>query len=528
MEAATGRELWSRRMISIDSQVDSFIAGPDLNGDGTQELFTATLAGCNFEIYVDALSGEDGSVCWTRAFQPRNPSGMSASWVLGNLTWWNSGPDGWPQCIVPLNDDQGPQPQTLRCAFSAGTGEVTHYGYDLAWTRPIDLDHDGLEDLLMLSDRGSSRSDFGGTLSCLRGVGQQPWKRFGDPGEMIHDIDQDGVRDFVGSWGDGTLRATSGATGKLMWQNRPVRAVDTLKVIAAVKGDGSDEKRSVAPEYVDLDGDGVSDLLACEPSSGGRGLISPFLAISGKTGRLLWTMSDVNARLTQSIAVACEDFDNDGAIEVAWLAALDHNFPSRLGFASNDAQLWLFMALGRTGKLLWAKPLSPAYGHTMGKSSPFQFQRLDLALAMGDLNQDGHRDLLVPAINDVDELELRALSSKEGELLWTRRRNPDGLSQESLRYWTPPTVCDLDGDGCLEIASFEPSPMLAKGSSSKTSIQISLCSGIDGKELWTHVTQAPFTHFRSFNDWQGQPLRPLTCEREKMNSGSVCYCRRKL
>ncbi len=49
-----------------------------------------------------------------------------------------------------------------------------------------------------------------------------------------------------------------------------------------MKGDGSDEKRSVAPESVDLDGDGVSDLLACEPSSGGRGLISPLLAISGK------------------------------------------------------------------------------------------------------------------------------------------------------------------------------------------------------------------------------------------------------
>ncbi len=105
---------------------------------------------------------------------------------------------------------------------------------------------------------------------------------------------------------------------------------------------------------MDIDSDGVSDLFACEPSSGGRGLISPFLAISGKSGRLLWTMSDVNARLTQSIAVACEDFNHDGALEVAWLAALDHNFPSRFGFSSNDAQLWLFVASARTGKRLWS------------------------------------------------------------------------------------------------------------------------------------------------------------------------------
>ncbi len=95
---------------------------------------------------------------------------------------------------------------------------VTHYGYNLAITRPIDVDRDGLDELLMFSSRSSSRCDYGGELSCMRGIGRQAWKRLGDPGQPIHDLDQDGIRDFVSSWGDGTLRATSGATAKLLWQ----------------------------------------------------------------------------------------------------------------------------------------------------------------------------------------------------------------------------------------------------------------------------------------------------------------------
>jgi serine/threonine protein kinase/outer membrane protein assembly factor BamB len=509
LEGSTGRELWSRRMISIDSQVDCFIAGPDLNDDGTKEIFFATLADRNINVYVDALSGEDGSSCWTASFEPRNTNDMSTGLVLGNLNWCNAGPDGWPQLIVPLNNDQGPTNQSLLCLFSAGTSEVTHFGYGFTSGRPADLDRDGLEELLLFSSRSSSRGDFGGVLSCMRGIDRQPWKRFGDPGQPICDIDQDGVSDFVRSLGDGTLLASSGATGKRLWQNRPVHAVDTLTIIAATRGDRSQEKHSVAPERVDFDGDGVGDLLACEPSSGGRGLISPFNAISGKTGRLLWTMSDVNARLTNSIAVACDDFDNDGSIEVAWLAALDHNFPARFGFASNDAQLWLFVASGRTGKLLWSRPLSPAYGHSLGNSSPFQFQRVDLALAIGDLNRDGYRDLVTPAIDKAGSLELRALSGRNGETLWTRDRNLDGLSQESLRNWTPPTICDLDGDGQLEVASIEPAPIHSSGGVNQPQVQISLLSGFDGEAVWTHVTDAPFTHFRSFSNRTGNLLRPL-------------------
>lgn len=509
LHGSTGRELWSRRLVSIDSQVDHFVSGPDLDGDGSTEVFVATLAGRNFTIYVDALSGADGRTLWTQSFEPRNARGLNADLVLGPLNWWNSGPDGWPQLLVQLSDQQGPTPQSLLCTFSAGTGKLTHFGYSLNTACPHDLDRDGLQELLLLKSRSATRSDFGGELTCLRGSGRHFWKRFGEQGQPIVDLDGDGILDFVRSWGDGTLLASSGSTGRRLWRHRPVPAVDVMQIMAAKRGDASDSNRTLSPEVVDLDGDGIGDLMAWEPSSGGRGLVSPLHAISGRSGQLIWTLSDVSARITNTLAMACEDLDGDGHVEVVWLAALDHNYPTRFGFSSNDAQLWLFVAAGKTGRLLWSQPLSPAYGHSVGQVSPFQFQRVDLALAIGDLNRDGVRDILTPAITDAGLLELRALSGHDGQLLWTRDRHPDGLSQESLRHWTAPTVADLNGDGNFEVVGVEPSPIPSRGGSSQQHIQIALLAGSNGSEIWSHDTDVAWTPFQSFGEKLGQLLRPV-------------------
>jgi serine/threonine protein kinase/outer membrane protein assembly factor BamB len=509
LNGSTGSELWSQRLVSIDSQIDHFVSGPDLDGDGMNDIFVATMAGRNFSVYVDALSGADGRPLWTESFEPRNARGLNGDLVLGPLNWWNSGPDGWPQLLVQLSDQQGPTPQSLVCTFSAGTGKLSHYGYGLNSAYPHDLDRDGLQELLLLKSRSATRSDFGGELTCLRGRGRQFWKRFGELGQPIADLDGDGVLDLVRSWGDGTLLASSGLTGRLLWRHRPVPAVDAMRIMAAKRGDASDSNRTLSPEVVDLDGDGIGDLLAWEPSSGGRGSISPLHAISGRSGQLIWTLSDVSARITNTLAIACEDLDGDGRVEVMWLAALDHNYPTRFGFSSNDAQLWLFVAAGKTGRLLWSQPLSPAYGHSVGQDSPFQFQRVDLALAIGDLNRDGFRDILTPAISETGQLELRSLSGNDGQLLWTRDSHPDGLSQESLRHWTAPTVADLNGDGRIEVVCVEPSLMQNRGGTSQQNIQISMLAGSNGSEIWSHDTDVAFTHYQSFGEKLGQLLRPV-------------------
>jgi serine/threonine protein kinase/outer membrane protein assembly factor BamB len=518
LEGSTGQSLWKQRLVSIDKQIDSFIVGPDLDGDGAREIFTATFAGLSFDVYIDAISGADGKIVWSNSFEQRNVNGMNAEFVMGPLQWWNQGPDGWPQLLVHVRNDRGSDSQSLICAFSAGTGQVTHYGYGLSSAHPHDLDRDGLEELLTFNSSTSTRLDFGGELSCIRGVGRRQFMQLGELGDAIADVDGDGIDDFLRSLGDGTLLAASGATGSLLWRNRPIPAVDTLKMIAAFQGDMSNQYHSAAPEPADLDGDGIGDLFAIEETSGGRGLVSPFHAISGKTGKLIWTMSQVNARITHSLAITCDDLDGDGSFEVAWLAALDHNYPNRFAFASNDTQLWLFVASGKSGAVLWSQPLSPAFGHTMGNNSPYQFQRVDLVLACGDLNQDGRRDLLTPAIDDFGRIELRALHGKTGDLLWSRTRNPDGLSQESLRNWTPPTICDLNGDGNVEVACVEPSPQMNNGGINQQQVQVVLLQGSSGHEVWTHNTAANFTHFRSFGESEGKLLRPFSLRSDSQKS----------
>ncbi len=54
--------------------------------------------------------------------------------------------------------------------------------------------------------------------------------------------------------------------------------------------------------------------------------------------------------------------------------------------------------------------------------------------------------------------------------------------------------------------------MKHSGNAQQPLIQISLLSGSDGNERWTHVTKTPFTHFHSIHDRQGLALRPMVLQ----------------
>jgi outer membrane protein assembly factor BamB len=509
-EGDTGREIWSRKLVSMDSQVDSFLDGPDLDGDGTREVFAVTLAGNDFSVYVDALSGATGKTLWTNHQAPRNDRGTSASFVLAPPVWWQSGDDGWPQLLVQVLDEQNGSRHSLICAFSAGTGRLTHHGYGITAVRPADLDRDGLEDLLIFTSNSPGRFDLGGNLKCLRGVGGQPWKRLGALGEPTSDLDGDGVLDLIRSWGDGTLIASSGAAGRELWRSRPIPAVDELGVKSAGSPDPRETENPAPSPAGDLDGNGSVDLLVWERSSGGRGIIPPLHAVSGRTGRLLWTISEVKARmLGGTLAAGSRDLDGDGQEEVIWLTALDHNYPQRLSFSTSDVQLWLFVMSGQTGRLQWSQALSPQYGLAPGSTAAYQFHNVELSLAGGDLNGDGTLDLLAPAVTEQGTLELRALSGQDGKLLWSRPRQPDGLSQESLRNWTAPTICDLNGDGRSEVVLAEPMPMRSSAGVLSQEVGVVALDGDTGRERWSRPTGAVYTHFHSFSPRRGDMLRPV-------------------
>src|SRR5690606_8579008 len=137
--------------------------------------------------------------------------------------------------------------------------------------------------------KSASQPDQGGKLHAVRGVAKAPWRRLGALGDPLADLDGDGVTDLVRSWGDGTLVATSGATGKQLWQERSIRATSELVVRAA--GPTAIGRRRAPPES-DFDGDGIVDLVVCEQTTGVYPE-PPLHAISGKTGRRLWTADEI-------------------------------------------------------------------------------------------------------------------------------------------------------------------------------------------------------------------------------------------
>ncbi len=121
----SGKERWTRKLVSIDSQIDSFADGPDLDGDGMRELFAVTLAGVDYSVYVDALSGATGETLWTRHETPANPQGLNAGFLLAPPEWRRASLDGWPQLVVSVVDEQGGMRRDMSAfVFSAGTGRL--------------------------------------------------------------------------------------------------------------------------------------------------------------------------------------------------------------------------------------------------------------------------------------------------------------------------------------------------------------------------------------------------------------------
>jgi serine/threonine protein kinase/outer membrane protein assembly factor BamB len=492
----SGSVRWTRRLVTMDVQVDQFDAGPDINGDGTREVFAATLAGPESTLYVDALDGINGEILWSASQPlPDNHSGFGDPQVA-DVTWWGAAPKTEPQLLVRTVREHGGERESNWYAFDIYRGMLSHWGEGITDLTPADIDGDGLDDLLVYVSKSALHRDRGGTLHVVRGVARVPWTRLGDLGDVIGDVNSDGVQDLVRSWGDGTLVTTNGATGEQLWRARPVRAVDQLVMQSA---------------YADLDGDGASDLLGYDRSTGGRGRVSPLHAISGRNGALLWSISDVAVRMIGgSLAMETKDLDADGRPEILWLAAVDHQYPDQFTISTLGLQLWLFAADGRTGRLRWSRAMSPAYGQGPGSQSPYQFQNAQVGLEFADLDGNGVLDVLTPAIASDGSLELRAIDGKQGETLWRRPRPADHLSQLSLMNATGPTVCDFEGDGVQEVVVVEPGALQqpSGASYSRQDVVVTALRASSGEPLWTAPTGAVYTHFHSFSKECGELLRP--------------------
>lgn len=465
LDGTSGNEIWSRRLVTMDQQVEHFLAGPDIDGDGGQELYVATLEGGYHHVHVDALSGKTGATIWHNVQQPPASNNSSLDYYLTPLQWWNAGSDGWPQLVVQISDND-PTQSSRAWTFSAG-GQMHHAASSITDVRPVDIDRDGVEDLVVYNSKTAESRDLGGDLHCIRGVAGEPWRRLGAVGEPAADFDGDGVRDLLSS-----MTAISGQTGRPLWTAQ-----------------GPSEHRGLNLKIAgsDLNGDGIDDLLAWDHVSMYMRQNSPFSAISGKTGRVLWEAQEITAQQLESIlSVEAHDLDGDGKPEVLWLTMIDHGYPQRREFSANQEQLWLFVTSGQTGRLMWSQSLSPDYGGAGGATNQVLVNNLTLSPCIADADGDGVRDILVPELlPDFRSFGTRALSGKDGASLWMRPCTSNPNHQSDLANWIPPTAIDLDGDSKNEFVLLDMQIVDAAGNPMRAAWRTVAVEGASGKERWS-------------------------------------------
>jgi outer membrane protein assembly factor BamB len=476
---ATGELRWQRKLVRSSQagsvqQVNAIAVGPDVDGDGRREVYTAVLDGAEWPrgqpfqllrrdkdyrqpiLLIDALSGKDGrSLWWSRQRTRAGALGWGPS--VAPLRWWHAGADGWPQLVVSYvpGPPQGPNLPHTNYVVSAGTGRLLHTASDCRDVRIADLDGDGVPELVAFRADRADAWDHGGKLEVTRGRSPEPWRRLGGDWQLAGDLDGDGIPDLVTALPSDERqreRQSKPTAG------RPTDELDRPRVTALSGRDGRILWQSVIGDYPapvyplrgplgDLDGDGIPDLLVTGRTtkvSVEEPKFSPLRAVSGKTGRRLWE-ADMRVKMGEEPQLLeCCDLDGKGEPVVLFASASDWGIDRKPGqlWSSADMRYWLAVFSGRDGTVRWAQPLSePRQGSGRWATTP-------LAHALADLDGDGVRDVIVEAGRPDRDGEVRAFSGRDGTLLWRWVPEPRDLQ----RGWPPPSrptlaVGDLDGDG---------------------------------------------------------------------------------
>jgi outer membrane protein assembly factor BamB len=194
LDGATGRERWVRRLARSRSDQCAvlfpfrLLAGEVGEKGGPAQLIVASLVVrwksglyCCGELYVDALSGPDGSSRWGWSL-PLDDSKIThlGGFGLSKLGWWKAGPRGQPLLLVPLRVSLGWAYRDTRATYllDGETGELLHTAPDLEDPRPADLDGDGRPELLGWTTRWKRERTWQpirGTVPALLAYTQR-WK----------------------------------------------------------------------------------------------------------------------------------------------------------------------------------------------------------------------------------------------------------------------------------------------------------------------------------------------------------------
>jgi tRNA A-37 threonylcarbamoyl transferase component Bud32 len=500
LEGRSGKRLWSvpikRRQIG-DTPVEPIVSGPDLDGDGVPEVFSATITpsenltpGEAFaspndspRLYLDAISGRAGRRLWwwDEVIESKERR-------IDGLRWGKVGPDDaaflavtlvTTDQILPTQGQIPPeQPPGSTYLIDVRDGKTLRSSSSFRLLGMGDFDGDGASD------------PWGSAVEGLRAFPTPPTEAWRALGTFVGgaDYDGDGQEDVVSadSMGDGfsalgtnskdaTILARSGVDGALIWSADLTRKQSSF-------GDPQWTGYHLVPLHEtagDLDGDGTPDLLATLAStltvSRQADLNVPLQAHSGKSGERLWRAGSVPGSgegigNTTPLGAVARDLDGDGKADPIVLHSTllwDTSLPT----GRSVRQTRLTRVSGENGRIVWDQVLvkETVFGLVSDYGFPHEFS---------DLDGDGVADIVV-AVRKGDNAhstayEIAAVSAKSGAILWNHPvREQSGFPKF--------VVGDLDGDKVREVVVADRAPGPAVDGKR---IEIAALNGRTGERRW--------------------------------------------
>ena len=499
-----GDARWKSKVLNKDQQLSHIEVGPDIDGDGHRDVFTAAIWGRNGEIWVDALSGANGETLWSRSQHNPQFGDRTRDQITDIL--FRRRDRGEPDELIVLTGptNYGNYEECLAVAFDVRRGVVTGtMSHSPTRMHCVDLDQDGPQETIAYYSADYRRGlGIGGDLHISRGHAGERWSQVGAQPTVVGDLNGDGVRDLVTAYGSAGRRAISGLDGRVLWER------ELRHVLGMVALSGNQHRilsiGDPATETPDIDGDGRTDLVfAAYPNH--QQSATCLFAVSGATGRPLWALEET-VRIARSTPILqARDLDNNGRQEIIMATWCDWGVVRQPGMASpRQGQLWLAVVDGKSGRLRWRKPLEPA------ASNFGQIQKQARLLpAYGDFNGDGVEDILTSSLGDseLNPCQWTAFDGKTGEVLFTKKYRGN-VRHNHLRSVPPPAVGDLDGDGLAEAVflQLEPAPSRSFAESVAT-LEATNGAG-DAIWSWTAKTdrQHGVVHYK--DDWYRNGIRP--------------------
>jgi len=246
---------------------------------------------------------------------------------------------------------------------------------------------------------------IGDGVWCVDWEGKPVWVHHMSPGiyspAAVGDVDLDGHKEVLFGAKDGAMRCL-GYDGREKWR---------FQTGADCYG---------GPVIADLDADGEREILLGSDDFN-------LYCINGKTGKAKWAYK---CRTGVGATIAVADLDADGDLEVVCRDACGGGKP-------RDEQ-WIY-CVDKDGGLLWKSLI--LRGH-IGESASHR------APVIGDVNDDGKPEIVFGN----SDTNIYCYSA-QGEFLWRFPTQPFVVANGRDGMTCSPTLCDIDGDGLLDIVT---------------------------------------------------------------------------